>query len=514
MVFTTDYSFENLTGIIEEIIQNVDYSIIKNLRWFRKKADKIKDIKIIDYGVIKSNNNELVVLLILDFKLFDDINGKEYNEIYYLPVIISKETGIERDILLKIIHKDYKAYVYDGIHTLSYNRVLEDFITKEGKLDMHAGGRLEARILDTNTITESSLLTDVSSNSLTYIKKEYIIKTYRRLMEGINPDLEIGLSLLEETNFRKFPRIKGYLSYITSCRKEYDLLLIEEFVPNQGDLWAYTQKHLENFFNYIKKTDGEKKVTEYISSFSREMTDLGRVIGEMHIALASIKKKEFIPREPTIDEISMWHSQMSTNVTIMFKHLKNNNHLYDKSNTILNKIISSKDIIYTLIDKIYELKDSLGKYIRVHGDLHLEQVLKRKGDYLVLDFEGEPLKELTERRRKYSPLKDVAGMLRSFNYAVYSFMLFNDKDDEYIKNAFETWEDSVVNSFLQGYTSKVRAEMDGLLPPENVFKKVLALFTLEKSIYEAIYEINNRPDWIKIPLQGIMKCVEELKKGD
>lgn len=513
MVFKTYVLFNDLADVIDEIIAEIDACRFKEARWFRKKADRIKGLKILDYTVLASSaGEELIIPLIVSFQLVNSVNGHEYKEIYYLPLIISKELNEKGTLLLKIEHPDYCAFVSDGVHSLSYNQALDRFIRTGQSIEMKKGGFLKARLLAGDKITRTGSLTDLSSNSLTLVRKEQIVKTYRKLVEGINPDIEIGRLLYEETTFRNFPRIMGYISYHDNDGREYCLCLQEEFVVNQGDLWVYTQKFLAGYLDYARINSDRELLLNYIEDFSSEMVRLGTLIAELHLALASINREGFKPAGIDETELKEWYRTMKENVQELLGYLRKNEGVKGPG----GEVLKLKEAIYTSIKKVFSLKGHLGKKIRIHGDLHLEQILKTGDTFLVLDFEGEPLKEPVACRQKHPSLKDVAGMLRSFNYAAHS-ALFNYLDNNYLegmpslKEAVLIWEREVVKNFVTGYINRVRDRRADLLPPVAKFNQALALFKLDKALYEALYEINNRPDWLPIPLQGILGCIRELE---
>jgi maltose alpha-D-glucosyltransferase/alpha-amylase len=157
---------------------------------------------------------------------------------------------------------------------------------------------------------------------------------------------------------------------------------------------------------------------------------------------------------------------------------------------------------------VIDLK-SAGQRIRVHGDYHLGQVLRSRGDFVILDFEGEPARSLAERRARQSPMKDVAGMLRSFSYAAYSGLMRvltrRPGDTDRLEPWARLWEQAACSAFLRVYRLSMKAA-GGLLVPEDaeVFEQLLEIYVLDKALYELMYELNNRPAWVRIPLAGIL----------
>ena len=172
------------------------------------------------------------------------------------------------------------------------------------------------------------------------------------------------------------------------------------------------------------------------------------------------------------------------------------------------KVVSHEPVYLKKVEDLYVLKDTQINKIRYHGDYHLGQVLKTAEDFVIFDFEGEPLRPLEERRVKHSPLRDVAGMLRSFNYAAYAglfhFSETGQADWTFLERWGRAWEALVCHAFLKGYKEETLKRSARFLPPsEEMIHKVLSVFQLDKAMYELNYEINNRPSWLKIPIQGI-----------
>ncbi len=509
-------SFNDLSNEFEDLISKININSLKKARWFQQKSAQIREIEIIDYTELLIEEDVLLFPTILDFNLQNSVNHQMFNERYYIPILISKENKTD-NLLLKIEGRDYRAYLCDGINNLLYVQKMDDFMKDNSELKMKHGGRLIGKDLGQSTIYSARKLTAVSSNSITLTKKDEIVKTFRRLNEGINPDLEISLNLQKKTEFNHFPEVRRYSVYRDIKGREYNINLVQEFVDNEGDCWAYTQRHLEKFLNYIidnNQKDLKALVKEYSINYKEMAGELGRTIARLHLALSSIEFEDFKPTLPDKDELKQWIEEMKENLYTLSGYLqeKKDDELSDHKG-LINKLISQEDID-VIIEDMLSLND-LGKFIRCHGDLHLEQILKSGNEFIILDFEGEPLKSIVERRKRLSPLKDIAGMIRSYNYATYAGY-FNFIDDnnlvnkERLINAINFWEEEIIDVFLSNYLELARSKGD-FLPEEDSFVKAIAIFKLDKALYEALYEVNNRPDWLPIPLKGIIDCLEELK---
>ncbi|GAB6098173.1 hypothetical protein JCM16358_00520 [Halanaerocella petrolearia] len=510
--FEIDISFSELKEKVPSLIAQIDNSFFKEARWFQQKNAVIKDIAIVDNAQLLDNERELLSILILEFKLLDKVSNEVFEEKYYFPLLLSKYK-LDTKIWIEVVGPDYQVYGYDGVHKLTYVQKMESFIRKGDRLELETGGKFLTDHFTDQEVNSASKLTDVSSNSITSVKEDEVVKTFRRLQPGINPDLEIGLNLQQKTDFDKFPRIKGYTLYQDTTGKEYNINLIQEFIESEGDLWAYTQDYLAGLFDYIQESKEEvsQLVADYNNDYCKLATNIGETIADLHLALASIDKEEFKPRSPREDELQKWTQEVKDNFYTLRDSLRQKN--LPKQQDVIGELLAREDNIDQLIEVIFELGSDLGYFMRCHGDLHLEQLLKQGSDIIVLDFEGEPTKSISERRSKCSPLKDIAGLLRSYNYAAYAGY-FNNLSDSNSNNrllkAIGIWEEEVVESFLESYLKQVRRESN-LLPTDDHIVQSIALYKLEKALYEGLYEVNNRPSWLKIPLQGIVSCLADLK---
>jgi maltokinase len=313
------------------------------------------------------------------------------------------------------------------------------------------------------------------SNTSIVFDDKLVLKAFRRVEAGDNPELEM-LRFLSERGFAHIAELGGWYQY------EGELMdatfgVVQRFVPNARDGWELALDELED--------DPERFVTR--------LRDLGVVIGRMHTVLASDPADPaFAPEEPSDESLALLTATIDEEIERLFLELP------------------ATEAVAPIAGHAAEVRDRLqllshvgarGKLIRTHGDLHLGQTMLGDDGWVVLDFEGEPARPLLERRRKRSPLRDVAGMLRSFAYAASASELQRDRP------APEGWEDRARESFLAGYLEAVDS---ALMPPgEGPTRTMLSIFELEKAVYELRYELNNRPDWVSIPVAGIARLLEE-----
>jgi maltokinase len=313
-----------------------------------------------------------------------------------------------------------------------------------------------------------------SNTSIVY-DDALVLKAFRRVEAGDNPELEM-LRFLSARDFPHIAELGGWYQY------EGELMdatfgVVQRFVPNARDGWELALEELGS--------DPER--------FLMRLRDLGAVIGRMHTVLASDPTDPaFAPEEPSDESLALLTATIDEEIERVFLELPDD----ESVAPIAGHAAEVRDRLQLLSHV-----GARGKLIRTHGDLHLGQTMLSDDGWVVLDFEGEPARPLLERRRKRSPLRDVAGMLRSFAYAA------SASDLQRARPAPEGWEERAREAFLGGYLEAVDSV---LLPPgEPPTRTMLSIFELEKAVYELRYELNNRPDWVGIPVAGIARLLEE-----
>jgi maltose alpha-D-glucosyltransferase/alpha-amylase len=364
-----------------------------------------------------------------------------------------------------------------------------------------------------------------------------MLKIFRRLEPGINPDLEIGLFLTRQSGLRTVPPLAGHLEYINNNGTGISLGVLQGFVANQGDAWQFTLGALSQYYENARNEpvlavdkiprdslielagqtipeESKRQIGPYLESAAL----LGRRTAELHIALASERHDPaFTPeRLSEAQQISFIRSAidlMAANFGLM-RRLKDE---------MPNHVRLEADSVLGLEDKArsrFQLLSGLQPppiATRIHGDYHLGQVLFTGSDFVILDFEGEPARSLEERRKKRSPLQDVAGMLRSFHYAAYAPLLQHGAtpgpDEKSVDLGLENlglwafyWQKWVSATFLKAYL-EVSSGQQFIPASRKELELLLDVYLLNKAIYELGYELNNRPSWLRIPLEGISQLL-------
>ena len=324
------------------------------------------------------------------------------------------------------------------------------------------------------------LVSSEQSNSSVIFDDTLILKVFRRLEPGINPELEI-LRFLTEWGFRNIPALAGWYAY-SGGPLTATLGLLQEYVAGAIDGWELAL--------------GE--IASAPESFLDRLGRLGEVTAHMHSALgADPSDPAFAPEEPSVESLGLLTATVDEEIARVFLSLP-------EDDERLAPIVGRGEEVREQL-RLLTHAGSSGRVIRTHGDYHLGQTLWKGKDWIILDFEGEPARTLVERRRKRSPLRDVAGMLRSFAYAATAAELTRGADVP------EDWEERARERFLESYLETVDAT---LLPPgDAAIERLLAVFELEKAVYELRYELDNRPDWVGIPVAGIERLMHQAAEA-
>jgi maltokinase len=319
------------------------------------------------------------------------------------------------------------------------------------------------------------LVSSEQSNSSVVFDETLILKVFRRLEPGINPELEM-LRFLGEHGFRNIPALGGWYAY-SGGPLTATLGLLQEYVAGAIGGWELAL--------------GE--IASAPESFLDRLGRLGEVTAKMHSALGSDPSDPaFAPEEPSVESLGLLTATVDEEIARVFLSLP------DEDERLAPIAGRGEEVREQL--RLLTHAGATGRVIRTHGDYHLGQTLVSGNDWIVLDFEGEPARTLAERRRKRSPLRDVAGMLRSFAYAATAAELLHDADVP------DDWEERARWRFLDSYLDTVDPT---LLPVGNAaIERLLAVFELEKAVYELRYELDNRPDWVRIPVAGIERLME------
>ena len=334
-----------------------------------------------------------------------------------------------------------------------------------------------------------------------------MLKLYRRFEPGLNPDLEIGRALTA-TGYAHSPTVLGSLEYAGRDQEPATIAIVHAFIENQGDAWRYTLSKLE-----AELADSSGRAMHASGIYTEAAALLGRRTAELHLALAQNTDPAFAPEPCTSDYWRSLRDRMAGSIEDSLALLGRCFQELDEPNRRLAiLVLESKALLLSRVETPVK-RNPKALRIRCHGDFHLGQVLYTGRDFVIIDFEGEPARPLAERRAKHVPILDVAGMIRSFHYAASAVLdragSRPDADERRseLEQRTRQWCRSAANAFLSGYTGTA-----GKAPflPEGSDNRDMLLdaYLIEKACYELSYELNNRPSWAGIPMNGLLQLVD------
>jgi maltose alpha-D-glucosyltransferase/alpha-amylase len=349
-----------------------------------------------------------------------------------------------------------------------------------------------------------------SSNTVVALGERLMLKGYRRLRTGLNPELEMGQYLTEVVNFPNCARLAGVLEYFGNDGQVRLLAMLQAFVANQGDGWIYALEYLKRHLEQYRTTPASDSLpVNAHEAFLEMMRVLATRTAELHRALAQpTRDPAFAPQPLGRPDILAYRQRALEEAKHALDLLAANAESIagadrDRAAAVLER---RAGILARIESSVVDTETGLK--IRIHGDYQLGQVLVTKNDFVIIDFEGEPGHSLEARRAKHSPLRDVAGMLRSFAYAQQSALravAHNEAEAMRLAPLAHAWEVETRAAFLAAYDAAAGAPASpALYSALKPGQGLLGLFELEKVLYELRYEIGNRPTWAGIPLQGIL----------
>ena len=464
---------ERLQGITaEEIRRCVDEEDlrdwVKQQRWYASKSRTVAGIEIAESVTLRED--PLLVLALVETRF-----GTGTHELYQLPLAIRPPSDVPRGD--SIAHTDDWA-VYDALaepeqgHELLRRILTTDEIeTEDGRFGFHSFDESVAAL-------ESApvrLMGVEQSNSSIVFDERIVLKVFRKLEPGVNPELEI-LRFLTYRGFPNIAALHGWYDYEGQAFQA-TLGVAQAFLPDAIDGWELALR----------------EITTTPDEFLQRLGALGTVTAQLHNTLASdASDPAFAPEEPSQEALSLLTATVDEDIERIFLRLPDDDPrlapIAGRGQDVRERLAARAQIGVT------------GRVIRTHGDYHLGQTLHTPRGWVILDFEGEPARPLPERRQKRSPLRDVAGMLRSFAYVTSAVEILRGTP------APEGFEEQARERFLEEYLTGVDLT---LLPAGSAqITNLLSIFELEKAIYELRYELDHRPDWISIPVAGITRLLD------
>ncbi|HET9378273.1 MAG TPA: maltose alpha-D-glucosyltransferase [Chthoniobacterales bacterium] len=499
-------------------------------RWYRSKSRSIVSTTLVDLVELGSEDPTQFLLIGVNF-------SEGARDLYALPVkVVSGDEARSIEVeypgaIIARVGADGDLLV-DSVASTNFHRALLKSLVSGGSLSGRVGKLSPShskRLLETaeNGLPEVSktLKVEQSNSSIIYGEQIYL-KLFRKLDEGLNPDLEVTKQLSERCGFSHVPSYLGDVQYIARGQDPAALAMAQAFTSNEQEGWTQTLAAVDRFFDRVLGDPTlpeppklglwdqipEQLLTVIEGVHLETVRLLGQRTAEMHLALAAdADSPDFRPEPFTLQhQRSVYQSIRSESKVTMTLLGKNLNALDEYPRVLADQVLSINDKLMSAHE--YLLHDTIHVHkIRVHGDYHLGQILFTGKDYVILDFEGEPARPLGERRLKRSALVDVAGMLRSFHYAAH-YSLFESRtvrpEDRQTLGAFaDLWATRAGQVFLGAY---LEAAANAVFVPfdRGDLRSLLRSYSILKAMYELRYELNNRPKWTAIPLRGLLQVVE------
>jgi maltose alpha-D-glucosyltransferase/alpha-amylase len=525
------------TRLEEEVLP----AYLRSVRWFGGKARHLQRVKISEVIPMDKEESAARVLLL------ETAYTEGAPDTYLLPLSFAagpRAGQITSDLphaaIARLGVDETTGVLYDAVYDELFRANLlgmmaakRRFHGRTGELVALPGKRFRSLTAGKGVALTSQVLKAEQSNTSILYENTLILKLYRRLDEGLNPDPEIVRFLTERAGFEGTPAFAGSIEYLKRGSEAVVIGHLQQFVPNEGDAWTYTLDALHQYFERVlaEPADGQdapplpaslldmnpsalpKKLQDLIGGIYLDTaTVLGRRTGELHKALARGTGDPAFEAEQmtTHYQRSIYQSMRNLTRRVMQLLQKSMRRLPEQVQKRAAGLIDDEKVILAVFQSLLENKITATK-LRFHGDFHLGQVLRTGKDFLIIDFEGEPARALSERRLKRSPIRDVAGMIRSFHYAAHSALRsygsLRPEDIDRLEAWAEAWYVAVSGIYLNSYLFTV--EDAAFVPKERKeFEVLLRCFLLEKAVYEVGYELNSRPDWVIIPMRGVERLLK------
>lgn len=529
---------EMATALHERLVRQVLPEFLPTQRWFAGKGGQIEKVEFEQYEIWPDRSEWLLA------RIRVWLAGRPEPQDYSLPLALA--WGDDNDerlrplwpyTLAKVRIGARMGMLYGAFADESFCRTLVEMIAQGVRIPLQQGqGWL--RFASTPVFAELAgeaaqtlpikRLTLDSSNTTITVGDRLLLKAYRRLQAGINPELDMG-RFLTAIGFPNIAPLAGALEYEGNDGNRITLVLLQGFMANQGDAWSYTLDYLKR---YLMDCSDHSEATPHADPNLHAVyllfaSTLGQRTGELHRALAQTTgDPDFDPEPITATDMASWLERVRSEVLATRERLTHKLPQLPTATRALAEQVLATPLglpragrYASLVEQIFDSRGTLearwagieaitplAMKTRHHGDYHLGQVLLSKDDVIIIDFEGEPSRPLVERRAKHSPLRDVVGMLRSFNYAAHAALREATADGTgnraELSACLTHWEQQTRSAFLDSYAAAVGDSPAYPTDPDQL-QLLLELFALEKVCYELRYEMDNRPDWIAVPLEGL-----------
>lgn len=501
-----------------------DY-IVKQ-RWYGGKASRLKYIELAEYFKIQQKG-EVYYGLILEVNFVE-----AFFQHYFLPIaFVTDENFAQKDRILPIEIEGKPGYIIDAINLEAFRKVVLKRILTAVPNDTTKVQYHKSRFLENVAYESSRFMGLEQSNTSLIYNDQYVLKFFRRIFADKNPDYEMSRFLSDKKGFPNTPAYLGSINVVDSDNTNITIGLMQEMIENEGDAWDYMLTELHKVFSNLEYKNIDIDQLPNVDMYLRlelqdippqiidwvglklflQMQTLAKRTAEMHRTLGSeFEETAFTPAHYNGDYEVWLKNKMLYQFQNRLNTVENNLHKLDGLALDLAKdFLDKKNLIRKrFVD--FDWTRLKGERIRIHGDFHLGQILVKDNDFYILDFEGEPESTIRDRKVKQPPLKDVAGLFRSFHYAIYA-TIFNNKNQypaslDKLFEAGETLYRYISGLFLGTYVTETQnANLNLGYNQERTF--ILKYCLLEKAVYELGYELNSRPQWAVIPLKGVSNII-------
>jgi maltose alpha-D-glucosyltransferase/alpha-amylase len=530
-------------GRAREKLEEALPAYLRSRRWFGGKARRISSVELAD--VIPFRHAETFAYIVIARVEYTEGDPDLYALALNFAGEAAADTILRESPQVVLVRLEGKAagdhgVLYEALRERSFNESLLQMIARKRQFQGSAGAIVASTTSEFRqhrgaAPLEPSLARAEQSNTSVIYGDRFILKLFRRLDEGVNPDLEVS-DFLTRRGFPHSPPLAGALEYRREGAPPMTLGVLQNFVRNEGDAWSYTLDTLARYYDHVGTLPGTepppvcpagasllqlindevpKRGAEMVGAYVESARLLGQRTAEMHLALASEFEDSAFAPEPftTLYQRSIYQSMRNLTGNVMQLLRTRLRHLPERLRPLAQQVLDRESAIQAAFRSIIARKIDAMR-TRIHGDYHLGQVLYTGKDFVIIDYEGEPMRAISERRIKRSPLRDVTGMIRSFHYAAYTRLVgegaggvVRAEDIERLEPWARCWNTWVAVAYLRSYFAT--AKEAAFLPrsPEELTIMFNA-YLLEKAIYEVGYELNNRPGWVGLPLRGILNVLE------
>lgn len=487
---------------------------LSTARWFPERSARAISAQLVSAIPFVNEGDARPWLLLFDAKYRDggghyampiQIHWDRIDRVNFDPQSIAAVRQVSREGTLRDVASDKELVSLILRNIRLRSRVSEgdyrlDFIPTDQMLSLPDESVQSVRAVQTEQTNSTALIDD-----------RYVLKIYRKLEDGLNPEIEMGRFLTDVAGFKNTPALLGSVE-MSGPTMTSAVAIVHAFVENQGDAWSVTAAALDRFVEDIRLVSAPDVTPDQDekAAYQRYMSQTGQRVAQMQLALASRDDlPDFRPESVSSEEIGNWKKALVEKATQTLNRL-DELPAQTTNRPLIDQLLSHRGSFTRQLDELIPADMSLLK-ARHHGDFHLGQMLVVREDIFIIDFEGEPRRTLAQRRSKAPAARDVAGLIRSIDYstsaALNRALKTGNDDDGRIAAALSSWRDESIATFMNAYQGALLPERPLWPANDDQADRLLRFFLLEKVFYEIGYELAHRPDWLSVPLSGAIRIL-------